>query len=317
MHIVFPDAGSNVRGMLSGALEGKIKNIADFVIYEGSPKSDEEFIKRIKDADGLMLGKYLPNEVMKECNKLKVISFVGYGVKNYVDIEFATKCGITIANTPDYGNNAVAEHALSLMLSLSKNIVENHNKLKKGMWDKSVKSIELKGKVIGLVGIGGIGQRMAELCKALGMEVISWTFNPSQERSKKLGIQFVTLDYLFSKSDFISLHLPYTNQTKNIIDEKHFSLIKQSAILINTARSQLIEKDALDNALRNGLLAGAGLDVFDEEPLPKSDDLLEKNNLILSPHVGYNTPESIKNMMNIATYNLLNYFKGLPINKVN
>src|SRR5699024_8687124 len=132
MRIVLPDLGSNVREILYGELEKKLNSIADLVVYEDLPSTKVEFLERVKDADGIMLGKYLHNEIMKECKKLKVISFVGYGVKNYVDIQFANKCGITISNTPDYGNNAVAEHALSLMMSLSKNIVHNHNNLKKG-----------------------------------------------------------------------------------------------------------------------------------------------------------------------------------------
>lgn len=317
MRIVFPDAGPNTRNTLTKDLINQIEQIAEFTLYEGAPKSREEFLKRIKNADGIILGQNLPNDVMSECDGLKFISFVGYGVKSYLDIDFATKQGIKIANTRHYGDDAVAEHALALMLALSKNIAESDTKMKKGIWDKSKTSIELKEKTIGLVGMGGIGERTSELCKALGMNVISWTFNPDEKRSKQLGVPFVSLEELFSRSDYISLHLPYTNETKNIIGENELSQVKKGAILINTARSQLIDGESLNKALLDGRLLGAGLDVFDEEPIPDDDPLLNLDNVILTPHVGYNTPESVSNMMEIAVNNVLKYFKGTPENIVN
>src|SRR5699024_2540742 len=317
MRIVFPDAGSNTKNTLTKDLINKIEQVGNFIVYEGVPKSKEEFLRRIKDADGLILGQNLPNEVMTECDRLKFISFVGYGVKSYLDIDFATKQGITIANTPHYGDNAVAEHALGLLMTLSKNIVESHTKMRNGIWDKSKSSIELKGKTIGLVGMGGIGERMSELCMAMGMNVISWTFNPNEKRSEQLGVSFVSLKELFSSSDFISLHLPYTNQTKNIIGENELALLQNGTILINTARSQLINQSSLKTALVDGRLAGAGLDVFDEEPIPQNDTILNIDNVILTPHISYNTPESVANMMKISVNNLVKYFAGTPINVVN
>lgn len=310
MHIVFPDASSNIKEVLTKDLTQQLENVADLSVYEGVPKTKEEFFHRIKDADGIILGKHLPNDVMSKCEKLKIISFVGYGIKNYVDIEFATEKGIILTNTPSYGDSAVAEHALALLLALTKNIVPNHCKTKKGMWDKSNRSIELKEKTIGLIGMGGIGQRMSEYCKALGMNVIGWTFNPTEERSKKLGVPFVNLEEVFTKSDFISLHLPYTDMTKGIIGKNQFSLLKPDAILINTARAELIDRTSLINSLLQKRLAGAGLDVFDNEPIPKNDPLLKMDNVIISPHVGYNTPESIENMMKISIDNITNYIKG-------
>lgn len=312
--IIYFDAGENSEESMPKHSINKLKEISDFEIFKGTPKTEQEAFARIKDADGILLGRNISNSVIEMCEKLKVISFVGYGVKSYIDTDFIREKGITITNTPGYGDNAVAEHALTLLLALTKNVLRNHNEMKKGIWYQSDYSTEVKGKTIGLVGLGSIGVRMAELCKLLGMNVICWTFNPSRERGDRLGVNFVEMDELFSQSDFISLHLPYTNETKGIIGDEEFSLMKQGSIFINTARAELIKEGSLLKNLLNGKISLAGLDVFDEEPIKENDPLLKIDNVLLSPHVAYNTPESMSNMMEIAIENLISYFNGTPKN---
>lgn len=316
MRIVYVDAGENIKKLLTKELITPLQQNSNFEIFLGTPSTKEEALQRVKDADGILLGRHLSNEIIEQCEKLKIISFVGYGVKNYLDIDFIRNQGITITNTPGYGDNAVAEHALTLLLSLTKNMVRNHTRLQKDIWNQVDNSLEVRGKTIGLVGIGSIGERMAELCKALGMNVICWTFHPNKQRSKRLGIRFVNLDELFSQSDFVSLHLPYTDQTKGMIGERELSKMKQGSLFINTARAELVETDVLIKYLSNGKIAGAGLDVFDEEPLPENDRLLKLDNVILSPHVAFNTPESVKNMLKIAINNIVQFMKGTPTNIV-
>lgn len=315
--IVYPDAGANFIELLTDDLTVPLRRFSKLTVFEGRPETKEQYIERIKDADGLILSWGIDNDVLQECDKLKAIAFLGYGVKNFVDFEFTRNNHIAVMNTPGYGDNAVAEHALTLLLSLTKNIPQNNQTVKQGMWDAMDTSIEVKGKTIGLIGMGGIGIRMANLCKGLGMNVICWTFNPSEQRARELGITFVELNQLLSQSDFVSLHLPYTEKTEYFLGERELSLMKEGSLLINTARAELIDTTALVEQLQNGKIKGAGFDVFDEEPVAKDNPLLTLDNVILSPHVGYNTPDAIRNILKISVDNLANYFNGKPQNITN
>lgn len=316
MRIIYYDAGEHIEKLLSDEIVYPLRQISDFEVFSGSPQTNEEAMERLQGADGILFGRHLPNEVINQSKKLKVMSFVGFGVKNYIDIGYIRQKGIQITNTPGYGDNSVAEHALALLLSLTKQIVKSHNQMQKGIWDQSSYSMELKGKTIGLVGMGGIGGRMAKLCKAVGMNVISWTFNPDQMRSKELGIRFVELDELFRTSDFVSIHLPYTDQTIGLIGSKELSKMKQGSLFINTARSEIVETNALLECLLTGKIAGAGLDVFDNEPISDDNPFIKMENVIMTPHIAFNTPDSVTNMLKIAVQNTVDYFNGTPKNIV-
>lgn len=313
MLIVFPDADHH----LPDDIITPLKQYGDFQTFIGRPETNNEYIKRVRNADGILLGWSIPNEVIAECPNLKIISFTGIGASNFVNLKYAESRGIIVTNTPGYADNAVAEHALSLVLSLAKNLNHNQTTLARGNWDQSRKSIELKGKTIGLIGLGGIGQRMAEFCKAIGMNVICWTFNPDPVRAQKIGLSFTSLEDLLEKSDFISLHLPYTDQTKKMLGKKELSLMKKEAFLINTSRAELIETDALVELLSSRRIAGAGIDVFDEEPISKQNPLLTLDNVILSPHIAFNTPEANIEILRISINNLVEFFKGDIRNSVN
>ncbi|WP_082193163.1 2-hydroxyacid dehydrogenase [Bacillus rubiinfantis] len=318
MLIVYPDADPEARDwLMDHPLANELRKLAEFRIYVGRPESHKEYVKRVKDADGILLGWGIPNEVITECPNLKVISFTGIGASNFVDLKYAESRGIIVTNTPGYADNTVAEHALALLLSLTKNIVPNHQRLAKGVWDQSRNSVELRGKTIGLIGLGGIGKRMAELCKAIGMNVICWTFNPTPDRAQQLGITFTGLEELLQESDVVSLHLPYTEQTAHMLSYKELSLMKNEAILINTSRAQLIDTDAMVKCLLTGRISGAGIDVFDEEPIIKDHPLLSLPNVVLSPHIGYKTPEASMEIMNISISNLIQFFQGKIQNAIN
>jgi phosphoglycerate dehydrogenase-like enzyme len=316
VRIVYPDADPQIKELLTKELLFKLNGIADFEIFEGRPSTQEEFLRRVQDADGMLLGWGFPADIMERCSSLKIISFLGAGVHNFIDVELASRRGITVTNTPDYGSNAVAEHAMGLLFALAKNITQNDRRMKQGSWDPTISSLELKGKIIGLIGVGSIGKRMADLCKAIGMHVIAWTQNPDAQRSKQLGIPFVGLEELLAKSDCISMHLPYTKQTEKFISEREFSMMKPGCIFINTARAELVDTFALVKYLSVGKLAGAGIDVFDEEPVSSCNPLLKLDNVILSPHVGFNTPEAITNILDISINNLIDFFAGTPKNVV-
>ena len=317
MLIVYPDVDPSIKRFLTDDATSKLKTISEFRFFEGKPKNTAEFLSRVQDADGILLGWHLPNEVLSACSKLKIVSFTGIGANNFIDLNYANRLGVKITNTPGYADNTVAEHAFSLLLSLAKNIPKHNENVINGIWDQSITSMELAGKTIGLIGLGGIGKRMAEICNAFRMNVKCWTFNPSEERAQSAGVSFVSLDELLRTSDVISLHIPLTEETRNFLTDKELSTIKQGAILINTARAEIIDTNSLVKHLSSGRLRGAGIDVFEEEPLSIKSPLLTLDNVILTPHIGFNTEEATKEILNISINNLFEFFNGNPINVLN
>jgi|HigsolmetaAR203D_1030402.scaffolds.fasta_scaffold00858_19 D-3-phosphoglycerate dehydrogenase len=314
--IVFPDPDPPLLRLLTPELVAQVESFAAFEVYKDRPSGNEELAERIRDADGVILGWGMSNEVMDQCRKLKIISFTGIGVRNFVDVKHANERGVTVTNTPGYGDQSVAEHALALMFALAKNIPRNDGNLRSGTWDQSLESIELRGKTVGLIGIGGIGKRMGELCKAIGMNVIGWTRRSYPGRSEEMGFPLVSLEELLSTSDIISLHLPLTEDTRGFLGESELSKVKPGSLLINTARAELVDTPAMIRLLESGQLAGAGIDVYDEEPLPANHPLIGLPNVILTPHIGFNTQEAIQNILKIAIDNVSNFFRGNITNKV-
>ena len=267
-----------------------------------------------------MLGWGLPVAVMRRAPRLEVVSYLGTGAANFVDLAEAVRLGITVCNTPGYGDNAVAEHALALLLALARRVPRLDRGLRQAGrqagWGQSEPGFELRGRTLGLVGLGGIGARMAELARGLGMEVTAWTRNPSPERAQRHGVTFLALEELLETSDVISLHLLLTPETEGLLGPEELDRMKPDAVLVNTARAELVDQAALVERLRDGRIAAAGLDVFWNEPLSADHPLLELDNVVLTPHVAFNTPEAIAAMMDIAIDNLARYFEGNPINVV-
>lgn len=285
--------------------------------HNGTPESDAEWLRRIGDAEGLLLLWTIPDAVMRGCPNLKAIAWVGTGVATFVNVPLATELGIVVSNTPGYGNSAVAEHALGLMLALARQTAALDAELRAGGWPREeVRGVELAGKTAGIVGLGGIGARVAQLCGALGMRVLAWTRNPSVERLAETGATFAELDELLRGSDVVSLHLPHTRETDRLLTSERLRLMKPSAFLVNTARAELVDDVALVDALRGGRIAGAALDVFAEEPLPPDNPWRGLPNVILTPHVGFRTPEASGRSIAIALENLVSAFAGEPRNQV-
>ncbi|NKB77576.1 MAG: hypothetical protein GKR96_11185 [Gammaproteobacteria bacterium] len=319
--IVYPDAdiGDDASYKL---IFDQLKPYCEFEIHTGRPKNEEEYIQRIKHADGVLLGWNMPISVMKAAPKLKIISFTGVGAEKFVDLEEAKARQIYVCNCPGYSDNTVAEHAMALLLALARQIPVLNASTKSGRWiqpfdQAGFQGIELRGKTIGLIGFGGIGMRFAELCQAFDMEVLVWTRNMSNRNTANHQVQFVELDQLYRDSDVISLHLAATPETQNFIDETAFKKMMRSPILINTARGEIIGQEALISSLSSGQIRGAALDVFVDEPLPSSDPLAQLDNVILTPHIGYRTPEATQTLFNIGVNNLIQFLEGNPINIIN
>jgi D-3-phosphoglycerate dehydrogenase len=211
----------------------------------------------------------------------------------------------------------VAEHAFGLMLAASKRVVFQTGELRDGRWGTRIDNIYLNGKTLGVIGAGPIGARMAALGKAIGMNVIAWTFNPTPERAARMGVEFVGLDDLLRRSDVVSLHLPLTDQSRALIGTRELGIMKSGSLLINTGRGPLVDEAALIAALESGHLAGAGLDVYTQEPLPADAPILRCKQVVLTPHNADSTPEGLDFLNEGAVENAIAFLEGKPENVVN
>ncbi len=316
--IVCADGDEDTRALIDDALWERLarQGIA-LEWHNGVPASDVEWLSRIGDASGLLLLWKVPDAVMRASPNLKAIAWVGTSVSTFVNIPLATELGIVVSNTPGYGSNAVAEHALGLMLALARQTVPLASAMREGEWPReNVVGLELFGKTVGVVGLGGIGTRVAQLCSALGMRVLAWTRNPSVERLSNAGATFAELNDLLATADVVTLHLPHTVDTDRLLSAERIGLLKRTALLVNTARAELVDEDALIDALRDGHLTGAALDVFADEPLPADHPWRRLPNVILTPHVGWNTPEANRRSVEMAINNLIGALTGAPRNVV-
>ncbi len=316
VRIVYPDANQHIGALMTGARLERVQEVGQFTAHVGQPDNDQQFIARIGDANALMLGWGLPIDVMNAAPNLELVAFVGIGAGKFVDLEAAVERGITVCNTPGYADNAVAEHALAMMLATARHLGRLDRDLRKDHWNQSLPGFELRGKRLGLVGFGGIGARFAALARGIGMTVHAWTRNPSPQRARRHGIEFADLDSILRDSDVLSVHAALTPETETLLDSRALALTKPGVIIINTARGEIIEENALLAALRSGHVAAAGLDVYHQEPLPSDHPLVALDNVLLTPHVAFNTPEATHALLDISIDNIVHYYRGNPVNVV-
>ena len=262
-------------------------------------------MQHVADVDGIIIranGK-VPRELMQTAPRLKVVARHGVGVEA-IDRAAAAELGITVVNTPFANDESVAEHCLGLILILAKRMRQADPAIRAGDWDSRFRLIgnEVQGKTIGLVGFGKIGQRVAAMGhNALEMPILYYDVVRYPEAKARLRARPVVLDELLSQSDFVSLHTPMLSATKGLINEAALKKMKKTAYLINTARGPVVDQAALIRALEGGWIAGAGLDVYDPEPLPPDSPLLRMSNVILSPHMAAHTDEALLRMAMVVT----------------
>ncbi|KKK36803.1 2-hydroxyacid dehydrogenase [Mesobacillus campisalis] len=257
-------------------------------------RTEDEVIEACRDADGI-LNQYAPlsKRVIESLRNCKVIARYGVGV-NTIDLEAASEKGICVANVPDYCMDEVSDHALALLLSWTRKVVVANQHVKAGHWDfKITRPIHrLRDKTLGLVGFGKIPQSLAEKVKPLGMHVIAADpFFPAEEARRK-GVTLVSLGTLAEQSDIISVHAPLTPSTKGMLGKEQFARMKKSPLIINTARGPVIDEAALIEALNNGQVSGAALDVTEVEPIGENHPFLKMENVILTPHVAWYSEEA-------------------------
>ncbi len=257
-------------------------------------KQSEDALKEIiKDYDALLVRsetKVTP-AIIEKAAKLKVIGRAGVGLDN-VDVDAATKKGIIVMNAPEGNTISTAEHTMCMILALSRNIPQANASLKQNEWNrKKFLGVEIYGKVLGIVGLGRIGREVAKRALSFGMKVI--TFDPylPEDKAKQLGAELVELKHLFKNADYITLHVPLTDDTKNMISEKELGLMKKGVRIINCARGGLIDENALAKAIEAGIVQGAAIDVFEKEP-PGDNPLLRLEKIIVTPHLGASTEEA-------------------------
>lgn len=272
----------------------------------GRRLTELEVKELLKDCVGLVAGvEPLTSEVLRYSQKLKCISRVGVGIDN-IDLDTAKELGISVVNTPDGPTQAVAEFTLGLTLSLLRKIPVAHKNLSGGLWRKETGNL-LKGKTIGIIGLGRIGRKVAEMFRALGNEVIGFDIIKDMDWAKQNGVRYVNLKNILANADIITVHVPYDTEKGEFLGLEEFKLMKRGAFLINVSRGKVVNENVLKMSLDNGQLSGAAVDVFEEEPY--SGELLLCENIILTPHIGSYAREGKINMEMQATHNLINALK--------
>lgn len=308
-HIVYPDAEENLASVFTGERLERLENLGKFSIYYGVRPSTEEFIDRIGDANAVLSGWGFNNDVLEELRSVEIVSFVGLGVSTFIDLEKTAQQGITVTHTLSAADT-IAEHTMALMLAAARKIARLDRETRAGQWNAGLQGFDLRGKTLGLVGFGPVAQATLPLARAFGMRVIAWTRNADAERAARYNIEFCSLDDLLAKSDLISFHLPVTPDTEGIITAERLGKTKPGVVIVNTARAQILDEGALVELLESGHVAAAGIDVFNQEPLARGHPFTKLDNVVLTPHVAYNTPEASAAIIDMAIDNLEAFFNG-------
>lgn len=320
MKIVILDGYTENPGDLSW--EG-FEKIGELKVYDRTPIGDEaEIIKRIGDADVVYTNKTpISAKTIESASNLKFIGVLATGF-NVVDVEAAKAKGIPVSNIPTYGTDAVGQFAIALLLEICHHIGHHSESVHAGNWTSNkdwcywdYPLIELAGKTMGVIGFGRIGQTTGRIAKALGMKVIAYDTYPT-DAGRSIG-EYVSLDTLLASADVISLHCALTKENAGIINKDTIAKMKDGAIIINNGRGQLIEEQALADALNSGKLYAAGLDVVSTEPIKEDNPLLKAKNCIITPHISWAPKESRQRLMDIAVNNLKAFVEGAPVNVVN
>lgn len=293
----------------SGAVELlKNKGLEPILNPHGRKLNEQEILDLSDNVVGIIAGtEKITEKIISSNNQLKVISRYGIGLDN-VDLKAAAQKNVMVYNTPGTPTVAVAEFTLSLILNLLKKINNADKNLRRNEWKPETGNL-LSGKTIGIIGLGRIGKKLVQFLAPFNVKILAYEVKPDNEFVSQNKIELVPLEALFSKSDIITLHVPLTEQTKNLIGKKELESMKENALLINAARGGLIDEKALYDSLKNKTIAGAAIDVFENEP--NTGELKNLDNIILTPHIGAYTIETRKQMEIETVENLINGLKEM------
>ncbi len=316
-------------------LKSKLSKTFDVSFY--NVPLDLNLVGEVKDIEilGVFINSKVNKDLIDKLPKLKQIVTLSTGY-DHIDIKYAQKKGIVVCNVPHYGENTVAEHTFALILALSRKIVESNERVKKGIFSpKGLTGFDLKGKTLGVIGCGNIGKNVIKIAHGFSMNLLVFDLCPDSFLKSTYGLKYVQLPELYKKSDIITLHVPYNKHTHHLLDRAAFLQMKKGVMIINTARGGLIETDALYDALMEGKVSFAGLDVLEEEKaLAEEAELLHQNlegdkdlsilirdhvlinhpNVLVTPHNAFNSKEAIKRILNTTIENIVYFVKGSPKN---
>jgi glycerate dehydrogenase len=301
----------------------RFAQLGTFTNHDRTPP--EDVLQRCAGATALLTNKTVLNaNTLTQLPNLKYVGVLATGY-NVVDTQAASKHGITVTNVPAYSTHSVAQLATALLLELTHRVGDHNRAVHDGQWVNCndfcftvAPLMELAGKTLGLIGFGQIGLAFARIATALGMNVIAYNRSPlTADRTGGLAITQVSLDDIFKQADVLSLHCPLTDDTKHIVNASRLTTMKKTAFIINTGRGPLVDAHALADALTQGIIAGAGLDVLDREPPDANDPLLTAPNCIITPHIAWDTREARTRLLDTAFNNLKGFLDGHPQNVVN
>jgi D-3-phosphoglycerate dehydrogenase len=310
--VVIPDDFPPV--FTDSAALARLRRMPEFDVrtFTTRPANSDELVDRIKGAHTVVLTRTttrMTNTVLESAAPdLRHMAIWGTAV-DHIALEAARRLGITVSNTPNTATVAVAEHALAMLLSLARKIPQLDRRLRAGEWPGG-QLTQLAGKTLGIVGTGAVGVRMARLAEGIGMRVQTSSLTDTPTNDQESNVTEVSFEQLLGTSDAISLHARLTPRTRYMFGSKQFALMKPNALFINTARGQLVNSIALAEALANETIAGAALDVFDQEPLPTDSPLAHLPNVILTPHISSNTSEALTVSLNMVVDNVIDHIKA-------
>lgn len=291
---------------------------------EYAPPPKEVIIQKSTNVDALvtLLSDKIDAEVFDAAPKLKIVSQIAVGFDN-IDLKEATKRGIYVTNTPEVLTDTTADFAWALLMAIARRVVEADKYVRADKWKvawhpEMLQGRDVYGATMGIVGAGRIGYEVARRAKGFKMKILFYDVIPRPEMEKDFGATKVDLDTLLQESDFVSVHVPLMKETLHLIDEPKLRMMKKTAYLINNSRGPVVDEEALTKALRDGWIAGAGLDVFEQEPTPKSNPLLRMDNVVVAPHISSASYETRSRMAEMVAENLVAFFeKRKPPNLVN
>ncbi|MDI3535000.1 MAG: glyoxylate reductase [Thermosediminibacterales bacterium] len=301
-----------------------LRDFAEVKVWDGElPPPRDVLLKEVEQVDGLvsLLTEKIDEELFSVAKNLKVVSNYAVGFDN-IDLKAATNRGIYITNTPGVLTETTADLAFALLMAVARRIVEADKFVKEGKWKtwgpELLLGQDIYGSTLGLIGLGRIGLAMARRGKGFDMNVCYYDVFRREELEAEYGIKYMEMEQLLRSSDFVSIHVPLTEDTRHLINEKTLSMMKKNAILINTARGPIVDEKALYDALKNGKIAGAGLDVTDPEPIKMDNPLLKLNNVVILPHIASASVATRTKMAEMVAENMIAGLKGeVPPNLVN
>jgi phosphoglycerate dehydrogenase-like enzyme len=291
-----------------------LRACGELLVFRKAIPSPAELSEALKDVHILIPIRErtrLTSNVLEALPSLEMISQTG-GNTPHLDLEAATRRGIIVCTSPGTGQST-AELTFALMLAVMRRIPQEHQAMRAGHWQTS-QGVGLQGKILGIIGLGRIGSRVAHMAQAFGMRVLATGFTLTAERAMAHGVRMASLEDLLARSDVVSVHLRLSERSDKLIGRQELRLMKPTAYLINTARGPIVDEAALIDALRHRRIAGAGLDVFTQEPIDPNNPLLQLDNVVCTPHIGFVTQESYEQMLGGAVENIMNYLEGNPTN---